>query len=96
MKNHGFATFVAENSSNAQKIFLENDIDLLITDIVMPNVNGFELAEKLTTLKNKQLKILFITGYDKYPDLNPIKTKGKVLFKPFLSEDLIKAIVELS
>lgn len=66
-----------------------NKIDLLLTDIIMPGINGKDLADHLRKL-NANLKVLFISGYT----ANIISEQGMLdenvnfLQKPFSMEDL--------
>lgn len=47
---------------SALKFLENNSVELLITDVVMPRLNGLELAQKARVL-NPELKIIFISGY---------------------------------
>lgn len=60
----GYHTFDAENASSALKIIEDNNncIDLIVTDIVMPDMSGRELASHLKPYKPK-IKIIFMSGY---------------------------------
>ena len=66
--------FSALNVNDAMTILMENSIDLILTDIQMPNIDGFEFVKYLKTIeKTKDIPIIFITGiYDK----DEYKTKG--------------------
>jgi CheY-like chemotaxis protein len=71
---------------------LEGDqpIDLLLTDIVMPDrVNGLALA-RMARLRRPQIKILYMTGYD-IPGLEG-EALGPILRKPFEDEALLNAV----
>lgn len=59
----GFKTLEAQDSKGAM-VFIEDQtqIDLMITDVGLPGMNGRELAEKARTIR-PNLKILFATGY---------------------------------
>ena len=56
--------FAAEDGQQALDIFqsAEHQVDLLITDIMMPGINGIELARKIRD-HNSQLPIIIISGY---------------------------------
>jgi len=59
----GYQTFIATNSRQALEILSANDdIDLLFSDVVMPEVNGFELSSKALQQK-PDLKILLASGF---------------------------------
>ncbi len=60
----GYKVFSAHNGKEALKILTSNNnlIDLIITDIVMPELNGKELAEQVKKLY-PNIKIIFVSGY---------------------------------
>lgn len=65
------------------------DIDLLLSDVVMPDLNGPDLARRLKE-KQSKLKVLFMTGYareDVLP-LDALDTGTDLLRKPFTHEEL--------
>jgi two-component system, cell cycle response regulator CpdR len=67
--------------------------DLLLTDIVMPEMDGIELARRAAEL-DPALKIMFITGFAAValnPDSNAPK-EAKVLSKPFHLRDLVDEV----
>lgn len=59
--------FTAIDAKSAIKILLENEIHLILSDIQMPQVDGFQFAQYIKTLdETKNIPIIFITGiYDK-------------------------------
>ncbi len=61
----GYDVLVAENGSAALRLVLENPtrrIDLLLTDVIMPEMGGRELVEQLRTL-SPETKVIFCSGY---------------------------------
>jgi two-component system cell cycle response regulator CpdR len=67
--------------------------DLLLTDIVMPEMDGIELARRAAEL-DPALKIMFITGFAAvalHPDSRAPK-EAKVLSKPFHLKDLVSEV----
>jgi nitrogen-specific signal transduction histidine kinase len=60
----GFAVLEAESVSDAMRAHAEHDghIDLLLTDVVLPDGNGPEVAAELTSLQ-PGLRVLFMSGY---------------------------------
>jgi two-component system, cell cycle response regulator CpdR len=67
--------------------------DLLLTDIVMPGMDGIELAKRAAE-RNGALKIMFITGFAAVA-LNPdskAPKDAKVLSKPFHLRDLVDEV----
>ena len=70
-------------------------IDLLMVDIVMPDMNGLELAEKIKVLR-PGLPVLFFSAYSDQEILRPIfARKIPYLAKPFTSLQLTKKIREV-
>lgn len=69
-----------------------HELNLVVTDVVMPHMNGSELATRLASLR-PDLPILFMSGYSDDPLLEAIVRSGLLLLpKPFTSDSLWKAV----
>jgi two-component system, cell cycle sensor histidine kinase and response regulator CckA len=63
LTNEGYNVIEARNGAEGLKIASETErIDLLLADMLLPELSGFDLAEQLLQLR-PGLKILFVTGY---------------------------------
>jgi two-component system, cell cycle sensor histidine kinase and response regulator CckA len=64
LRGHGYQVFEAASGRGACEIFdrHQDEIDLLLTDVVMPEMNGPALAQRLVAAK-PGLRVLFISGY---------------------------------
>jgi two-component system, cell cycle response regulator CpdR len=85
-------TAFGEGASAFEEI-KQTTFDLLLTDIVMPEMDGIELARRAAEL-DPQLKIMFITGFAAvalHPDSKAPKD-AKVLSKPFHLRDLVAEV----
>ncbi len=85
-------TAFGEGASAFEEI-KQSTFDLLLTDIVMPEMDGIELARRAAEL-DPQLKIMFITGFAAvalHPDSKAPKD-AKVLSKPFHLRDLVAEV----
>jgi two-component system cell cycle response regulator CpdR len=85
-------TSFAEGASAFEEI-KQATFDLLLTDIVMPEMDGIELARRAAEL-DPALKIMFITGFAAvalHPDSKAPKD-AKVLSKPFHLRDLVAEV----
>ena len=70
------------------------DIDLLLTDVVMPGMNGRQLHEALTA-RRPGLRVVFISGYPALPGTQEEIVAGgpdAVLAKPFTREELLARV----
>jgi|TARA_Y100000310_G_scaffold311069_1_gene356993 signal transduction histidine kinase len=87
----GYTVIAAERASQALKLAAEHDsaIQLLITDVVMPEMNGKELADILTSL-NPNLKTIFTSGYRS----NVVGPGESIEFieKPFTRDILVQRV----
>ncbi len=85
-------TAFGEGASAFEEI-KQTTFDLLLTDIVMPEMDGIELARRAAEL-DPNLKIMFITGFAAvalHPDSKAPKD-AKVLSKPFHLRDLVAEV----
>ena len=84
LDSHGYKTFATDNSVYAQELFHEmsDDIDLVITDMVMPLLNGAELSRQLKT-KKPGIKVIGITGFSGGAIAQAAKDIDTFIKKPF-------------
>ena len=84
LRDAGFDVWEASDGNAALEILNgQAPIDLLITDIKMPGMNGYQVAEASLRLR-PGLKVLFMTGYAQEPIPQSVKQAGiPVLYKPF-------------
>ncbi|MEX2153299.1 MAG: response regulator [Gemmatimonadaceae bacterium] len=94
----GYRVLVATNGSEAFKLFedYEGPIDLLVTDMMMPVVNGRELAERARKLR-PGIRVLFLSGYTDttVAGQNLLDGGAEFLQKPFGSETLVRRVREV-
>jgi CheY-like chemotaxis protein len=93
----GIHALVAASPREAIAVFREHrdDIRLLLTDIVMPEMNGPELYHALKELKH-DLSVLFMSGYasdiDKYQEI--VENPDIFLTKPFTIQSLLMKLTK--
>ena len=81
------------NGDDAYESLLNFRFDLLLTDIVMPGIDGIELAKRAAEM-NPTMKIMFITGFAAvalHPSSNAPK-QAKVLSKPFHLREIVAEV----
>lgn len=95
----GYTVLEAPGGEQALRLASEQTaaIQLLLTDVLMPDMNGYELAEKFMS-QRPQTKILFMTGYR---DKVLLESTGRALEeaplirKPFTAFNLVAKIEEI-
>jgi|HubBroStandDraft_1064217.scaffolds.fasta_scaffold357081_2 DNA-binding NtrC family response regulator len=85
-----FNLLVAAQGSDAIGIIAERQIDLLLTDIVMPGMNGFELADQAVSIR-PGLRVLYMTGYAGHGQSTRPR-HGKLIPKPFRPVQMVSEI----
>jgi two-component system cell cycle response regulator CpdR len=96
LQNAGYAVVSFDNGLSAYNRLREEPFDLLLTDIVMPEMDGIELARRATEL-DPDIKVMFITGFAAValnPD-NHAPRQAKILSKPFHLKDLVNEVTRL-
>jgi PAS domain S-box-containing protein len=85
----------AENAKAALEVFEKSRdaIDILLTDVIMPEMDGIELAGILLE-KKPQLQTIFMSGYsdDILKEREPLKNSSQFIQKPFTITDLVTKV----
>jgi CheY-like chemotaxis protein len=98
LQDCGFTVIPAENGSEALRKCAEHEgrIDLLVTDVIMPGMNGRQLHEEIRkTLPD--LQALYVSGYpgDVIADHGVLDEGVHFLPKPFTAEALMRKVREV-
>ena len=98
LTSNGYQVMEASNGGEAYYLFQQQrgQIDLLLTDVVMPNMNGRELVEKIRQT-NPRVKVLFMSGYpdDIIAHHDVIRQNERLVQKPFTKAQLLETIREV-
>jgi two-component system, cell cycle sensor histidine kinase and response regulator CckA len=98
LEQQGYRVLCAANGREALELAknFHDEIDLLITDVVMPQMNGQELAETLSYLR-PEMKVLFVSGYSDTDlgDHGMLDPRFELLQKPFAPHELSRKIREI-
>ena len=93
----GYQVLVAHDTGDALRIAQNHPraIHCLLTDVIMPGINGGELAEKVLEFR-PHIKVLFMSGYADDPgELEGIGTNSDFIAKPFTPGELDTALRQL-
>ncbi len=92
LEQAGHEVIQAEDGQAALPLIEGAKIDLLLTDIVMPGIDGIELAQRARELI-PDLRVLFITGFAAVAlDRTDALSDVRVMSKPFHLRDLVSEI----
>jgi two-component system, cell cycle sensor histidine kinase and response regulator CckA len=98
LESRGFRVLSAESGEDALQVAARfgGAFDLLLTDVVMPGINGRILAENLL-LRQPGMKVLYMSGYtDSFIAGHGVLDPGiHLLHKPFIEEVLIRKVREV-
>jgi putative two-component system response regulator len=89
----GYEVVAAATAAEALELFMDEEIELVVTDIVMPDVSGLELLEAMR-LHRPSLPIVLVTGADTRDNLSEALTRGAdgLVAKPFSRAELQEAV----
>jgi CheY-like chemotaxis protein len=98
LREQGYNVIEVRNGVEAIRVCQEmtDDLHLLITDVVMPRMDGRELASEITRLR-PETKILYISGYAKgaIVDKGALERNAEFLAKPFRLSELLQKVREV-
>jgi two-component system, cell cycle response regulator CpdR len=95
LRRSGYEVLAAANGTEALQIATTEHFGLLVTDLVMPDIDGVSLAQQLQQM-HPGLPVLFITGYAGGDLIERLPADANVLRKPFRALDLVTSVARLS
>ncbi len=91
----GYSVDAVDRGTAALALLSSQRFDLLLTDIVMPEMDGIELAQKASVLA-PEMRVMFITGFAAVAlKAGKAAPEAKVLSKPFHLRDLVAEVDRL-
>jgi len=89
LTNAGYDVSAVDRGTDALPLLETGDFDLLLSDIVMPEMDGIELAQRCAEV-SPRTKVMFITGFAAVSlRASREQPAAKVLSKPFHLRDLV-------
>lgn len=97
-KKKGFEVFIARDGSEALDIVESHIPDIVLLDVMMPNIDGYETLKQIKNKKSLEAtKVVFLTAKNKASDIEKGLKLGadKYLTKPFSIKKIVSEILEL-
>lgn len=96
LDSHGYRVLVAAGAAEALRLWApQQEVDVLVTDIVMPGMSGYELARTLKASR-PDMRIVFISGHSEMHSRDDSLQEGVMfLQKPFALTELSQVITDL-
>src|SRR5512134_2640473 len=91
LEGEGYTVLATGDPLEPRRIATSSPVHLLLTDVVMPRMNGLELAERVEAA-SPRIKVLMMSGYM----TPPMKASGRsIITKPFTIDALLRAVREV-
>ena len=83
----------AENGLEGLNLFLKETFDVVVTDLTMPEMDGWDMARRIKAV-SPFTPVLALTGWTRYEVIDRMDNEAvdSVVFKPFLLTDLLSAV----
>lgn len=96
MEDHGFCCHLASDTKKAREILNTHNIDLIITDAMMPGESGIEFIKRQNQVEGFNTPIILMSGFtglssEEAKDLNV----AAIINKPFHSQDIVEIIKKI-
>ena len=95
LSDKGFGVLTANDAYEAVRILADRHVDVLFTDIILPGMDGVQLAKQAKLIR-PGIKVLFATGYAQLATTRDAVRHGRVLYKPLRAVEVIQAIDALA
>lgn len=96
LQHHGYQTINTENGKQGLDVFEQEHIDLVVTDIMMPHVDGYSMVREIRRF-NQDVPIIMLTALDTFLDKEKGFTSGAddYMVKPIDTKELVLRIKAL-
>jgi len=93
LKSNGYHVLTANNAEEALIMLTTETVDLLVSDIIMPGMDGYQLASQVKQ-NYPQIKIILCSGFDdgRHADMVDDTLKTQMILKPYSSKSLLKQV----
>ncbi len=98
MKKNGYNVFVGRDGKEALQTVEQEEIDLIILDIMMPEVDGLEVCKRLKSNEaTKDIKVIFLSAKIKEEEIQAGYDAGADMYitKPYSTRDIVNKVKEL-
>ncbi|WP_299780971.1 response regulator transcription factor [uncultured Formosa sp.] len=94
LEEAGYNAFIAYDSETCIELILQEDIDLVLLDVILPGMNGFEIAAKIKSLGYTATPIIFLSALGSTDNIVKGLDTGAddYLTKPFKFKELLARI----
>lgn len=90
LESEGFETVTASDKKTALNLVFTQNVDLVITDIMLPFSGGFDIIEEIKTHpQKKNIPVIVVTGMDENILLATRNLANDILTKPFTAKQLM-------
>ena len=97
LQRAGYQVVSAADGLEAMKFLLSSTVDVVVTDAVMPNLDGYELCRFMRSSKHlSRLPIILLSALDPRNAVHESEQVDVFLSKPVSPEDLLNRIVQLT
>jgi two-component system cell cycle sensor histidine kinase/response regulator CckA len=97
LERAGYRVLATRAATEAVSLYRQRgaEVDLVVTDVMMPGMSGPELLQALAALEPR-VRLLFISGYpDTVIDRCPDRCRVELIAKPFAPADLVRRVGEM-
>jgi len=94
LTEEGYDVVSASNGVEALALLEHDSVELIISDVIMPEMDGGELSQKVHKLY-PGIKIQLISGFNEDEQIRESELKTQILHKPIDAEDLLERVRDL-